>query len=141
LVQKNHVRADQKFPSREAAEAAEKIAIEQEKPLFNIFNSSLERRLAERKEPSGPRWPNIMSFSEWCVLRGFSVSTGRRLIAAGRVKVTYLSDRRIGIRSDHDLEYLDSYRATYELMRYTSNQDLALLALSSVKRSLQEKSK
>jgi hypothetical protein len=69
-----------KFPSREAAEAAEKIAIEQEKPLFNIFNSSLERRLAERKEPSGPRWPNIMSFSEWCVLRGFSVSTGRRTL-------------------------------------------------------------
>jgi hypothetical protein len=33
------------------------------------------------------------------------------------------------------------YCAAYELMRHTSNQDLALLALSSVKRSLQEKSK
>ena len=33
------------------------------------------------------------------------------------------------------------YSAAYELMRQTSNQDLALLALSSVKRSLQEKSK
>jgi hypothetical protein len=42
------------------------------------------------------------------VLRGFSTATGRRLVAAGRVKVTRLSERRIGIRSDHDQEYLDS---------------------------------
>ena len=50
----------------------------------------------------------VYPFEEWCTLRGFSIPTGRRLIAAGRVRVTYLSDRRIGIRSDHDLEYLNS---------------------------------
>jgi len=50
----------------------------------------------------------VYPFLDWCVMRGLSVATGRRLIAAGRVKVTQLSERRIGIRSDHDREYLDS---------------------------------
>jgi hypothetical protein len=50
----------------------------------------------------------VYPFEEWCALRGISVPTGRRIVAAGKVKVTHLSERRIGIRSDHDLEYLDS---------------------------------
>jgi hypothetical protein len=50
----------------------------------------------------------VYPFVQWCKIRGFSRSTGQRLIAAGRVKVTRLSERRIGIRSDHDQEYLDS---------------------------------
>jgi hypothetical protein len=50
----------------------------------------------------------VYPFLEWCQMRGFSVSTGRRLIEAGKVKVTQISTRRIGIRSDHDREYLDA---------------------------------
>ena len=50
----------------------------------------------------------VFPFPEWCAMRGFSIPTGRRIIAAGKVKVTELSERRIGIRSDHDQEYLDS---------------------------------
>jgi hypothetical protein len=50
----------------------------------------------------------VYPLREWCVLRGISVATARRLIADGRVKVTEMSERCIGIRSDHDLEYLDS---------------------------------
>jgi predicted site-specific integrase-resolvase len=50
----------------------------------------------------------VYPFLDWCKMRGFSIATGRRLIAAGKVKVTRLSTRRIGIRSDHDREYLDS---------------------------------
>jgi hypothetical protein len=50
----------------------------------------------------------VYPFLEWCQMRGFSISTGRRLIEAGKVKVTRLSARRMGIRSDHDREYLDS---------------------------------
>jgi hypothetical protein len=41
-------------------------------------------------------------------MRGISVSTGQRLADAGKVKVTYLSPRRKGVREDHDREYLDS---------------------------------
>jgi hypothetical protein len=50
----------------------------------------------------------VYTFAEWVKLRGVSVATGRRILASGKVKVTRLSDRRIGIRSDHDLEYLNS---------------------------------
>jgi hypothetical protein len=50
----------------------------------------------------------VYTFPEWCKLRGFSIATGRRIVASGKVKVTRLSERRIGIRSDHDAEYLDS---------------------------------
>jgi predicted site-specific integrase-resolvase len=50
----------------------------------------------------------VYPFLDWCKMRGISVATGRRLIAAGRVKATQLSERRIGVRSDHDQEYLDS---------------------------------
>jgi hypothetical protein len=38
----------------------------------------------------------------------WSADKSVRLIASGRVKATYLSERRIGIRSDHDREYLDA---------------------------------
>jgi hypothetical protein len=48
----------------------------------------------------------VYPFLEWCQMRGFSPATGRRLIAAGKVKATQLSTRRIGI--DHDREYLDA---------------------------------
>jgi predicted site-specific integrase-resolvase len=50
----------------------------------------------------------VFPFLEWCQMRGISPATGRRLIAAGKVKVTQLSTRRIGVRSDHDREYLDA---------------------------------
>jgi hypothetical protein len=50
----------------------------------------------------------VYPFREWCAMRGISVATGRRLAAAGRVKVTHLSERIIGVRSNHDQEYLDS---------------------------------
>jgi hypothetical protein len=64
-----------------------------------------QRRRAQSQQSSALR---VIPFLEWCDLRGFSRSTGRRIIAAGKVKITELSDRRIGIREDHDREYLDS---------------------------------
>ena len=50
----------------------------------------------------------VFPFVTWCAMRGISVATGRRLAATGRIKLTQLSARRIGVRSDHDREYLDS---------------------------------
>jgi predicted site-specific integrase-resolvase len=50
----------------------------------------------------------VIPLIEWCKLRGISRATARRLILAGKVKATRLSERRIGIRSDHDQEYLDA---------------------------------
>jgi hypothetical protein len=51
-------------------------------------------------------------FLEWCAMRGFSVSTGRRLIADGKIPATRISDRRIGIRSDHDAAFLAARELT-----------------------------
>jgi hypothetical protein len=40
----------------------------------------------------------VMSFRQWCELNGFSLSTGRRILAGdGGPVVTQLSERRIGI--------------------------------------------
>ena len=54
------------------------------------------------------RIPRVIPWLEWVKLRGFSLSTGERLARAGKVKVTYFSPRRKGVREDHDREYLDS---------------------------------
>ena len=48
----------------------------------------------------------VTPFLDWCAAKGISESTGRRLIQAGKLKVVHLSARRIGVRSDHDAEYL-----------------------------------
>jgi hypothetical protein len=70
-----------------------------------MYAREQERRQRQR-ESSQPIV--VYPFREWCKMRGVSVATGRRLAAAGKVKITHLSERIIGIRSDHDQEYLDS---------------------------------
>jgi hypothetical protein len=65
-----------------------------------------ERRQRQRQSSHQPIV--VTPFREWCKSRGMSVATGRRLAAAGKVKITHLSERIIGVRSDHDQEYLDS---------------------------------
>ena len=50
----------------------------------------------------------VISFAEWCERVNISPATGRRLIAAGKgPTVTWLSERRMGIRERHHLEWLD----------------------------------
>ena len=76
----------------------------------------LERRRAQRAEERrqvqsftlGRGHVVVYPFVDWCRMRGLSVATGRRLVETKRVKLTRLSARRIGVRSDHDKEYLDS---------------------------------
>jgi predicted site-specific integrase-resolvase len=50
----------------------------------------------------------VIPFLEWCELRGISRWTAKRLADAGKVKITQMSPNRIGVREDHDREYLDS---------------------------------
>jgi hypothetical protein len=48
-----------------------------------------------------------LTFRQWCLLAGFSVDTGRRIIAAGNgPPVRYLSKRRIGITVGDHLRWL-----------------------------------
>jgi hypothetical protein len=57
----------------------------------------------------------VMTFREWCHLRRFSVSTGRRLIDSGNgPQVTRLSERRIGITVGADRKWLAARSAAAE---------------------------
>jgi predicted site-specific integrase-resolvase len=47
----------------------------------------------------------ILSFKDWCALNNFSEATGRRIIRAGKVRVTQLSEQRIGIGEDDNADY------------------------------------
>jgi hypothetical protein len=50
----------------------------------------------------------VMSFADWCRRANVSQSTGRRLIAAGRISVTRLSDRRIGVTGREHKRFLNA---------------------------------
>jgi hypothetical protein len=50
----------------------------------------------------------VCPFKEFRAKRSFSVVTGCRLIAAGKIKVTQLLPRPVGIREGHAREYLDA---------------------------------
>jgi hypothetical protein len=63
-----------------------------------------ERRKRQRKE-SRRKSQRILSFRDWCRLNSISESTGRRIIAAGKVRVTHLSERRIGVGEDDNADF------------------------------------
>jgi hypothetical protein len=53
----------------------------------------------EEERRSRPRSNRVMTFKAWCDLNGFSIPTGRRIIASGDgPPVLRMSARRIGIR-------------------------------------------
>jgi hypothetical protein len=55
-----------------------------------------------------PPFQKMQTFAEWCRGKNFSLSTGRRLRKAGKVKVIQLSPRRLGVTEEADREYLES---------------------------------
>ena len=63
----------------------------------------VERR--KRRKESPRKSQRILSFKAWCALNNFSEATGRRIIRAGKVRVTQLSERRIGIGEDDNADF------------------------------------
>jgi hypothetical protein len=55
-----------------------------------------ERRQRQRAE-SHHTSQRILTFKQWCALNSISEATGKRIIRAGKVRITRLSERRIGI--------------------------------------------
>jgi hypothetical protein len=50
----------------------------------------------------------VTPFPEWCEAKGFSYSTGRRLLQSGQgPKITKLTARLLGVQRRHDREWLD----------------------------------
>jgi hypothetical protein len=64
----------------------------------------VERRQRQR-ETSQHRSQRILSFKQWCALNSISEATGRRIIRAGKVRITRLSERRIGIGEDDNADF------------------------------------
>lgn len=63
-----------------------------------------QRPLASKRLPH-----RILTLRQWAELNSLGVRTAKRIIAAGDgPKITQLSDRRIGIREDHNREWQDS---------------------------------
>jgi hypothetical protein len=85
-----------------------KPATETEAQRAQRLREQRERRALQRQHAAQSGALVVYPFDEWCVMRSLSKPQGRRVIAEGRVKVTWLSERRMGIRSDHDLEYLNA---------------------------------
>ena len=48
----------------------------------------------------------VIPFKQWCVIRGLSEAVAHRLVKKGKLRITRLSERRIGVRTDHDAQYL-----------------------------------
>jgi hypothetical protein len=63
-----------------------------------------ERRQRQRAE-SHRTSQRILTFKAWIELNGISESTGRRLIKSGKVRITRLSERRIGISESDNADY------------------------------------
>jgi hypothetical protein len=82
------------------------------------LHESEKRRAKQRKTPLYLQPQSLLReqhqpvivypFRQWCAMRGVSISTGRRLAAAGKIRLTRLSERVLGVRSDDDLAYLNS---------------------------------
>ena len=50
----------------------------------------------------------VLTFQQWIEKNGLSDRTGRRILKSGTgPKVTWISERRFGIREDHDLAWLE----------------------------------
>jgi hypothetical protein len=55
----------------------------------------------------------VMPFLLWCLEKGFSYSTGRRLVEAGQGPViTLIGQRRWGVQVRHDREWIEKRQIT-----------------------------
>jgi hypothetical protein len=62
----------------------------------------------EQSAPIRSPFQRVKPLAAWCRDKGFSLSTGRRLVKAGKVKLTYLSPRRVGVSEADDAAYMEA---------------------------------
>jgi hypothetical protein len=72
------------------------------------FKERARRRRQAEPKPSVPGFERVVPFADWCKLKGFSINTGKRLRAAGKVRVVRLSTTRIGVTESADREFMKS---------------------------------
>jgi hypothetical protein len=64
------------------------------------------RREAQATQGPVPGFERVMPFPDWCRLKGFSINTGKRLRAAGKIRVVRLSATRVGISASEDARFM-----------------------------------
>ena len=101
-------RKSKKSKSLSQAEAERRQRQREQSQQQNWRAAGLPPPAGHNAPPVPVGFPRVIPWLDWVKLRGFSLSTGERLARAGRVRVTYLSPRRKGVREDHDREYLES---------------------------------
>jgi hypothetical protein len=60
----------------------------------------------QQSAPIRSPFQKVQSLAAWCASKGISLSTGRRLVKAGKLKLTYLSPRRVGVSEVDDAAYM-----------------------------------
>jgi hypothetical protein len=94
-------------------DVTEKRKSKKRKPKPSLASESEELRL-RRLEQLLAIDDAVIPFNDFCFLSAISSATGRRIISAGGVTVTWLSSRRMGIRARHYREFLDRRASTAE---------------------------
>jgi hypothetical protein len=69
-----------------------------------------KRKLTTEQLAARYRIPIAIPLKDWARVRSVSYATARRLIASGRLRVTELSPRRLGVTTTDDAAYLKSCR-------------------------------
>jgi hypothetical protein len=63
-------------------------------------------------QPSVPGFERVLEFSAWARSKSISMSTAKRLRAAGKIKVVRLSTTRVGVSESADREFMKSCETT-----------------------------
>jgi len=90
--------AERRHKQRQQSNPIHDREIELARPLPCELGPSKPERGRETELSRALDDQRVMTFPQWCEVNGFSIWTGKRLVAAGKgPKITQISDRRIGI--------------------------------------------
>jgi hypothetical protein len=64
----------------------------------------------QQSAPIRSPFQKVKPLAAWCQDKGFSLSTGRRLVKAGKLRLTHLSPRRVGVSEADDAAYMKAAR-------------------------------
>jgi hypothetical protein len=82
------------------------------KPKKLSHKAIAKRRREANPPPSIPGFERVLPLAQWLALKNLSYQTGKRLIAEGKIKITHLSQKRIGISESADREFMKACENT-----------------------------
>jgi hypothetical protein len=70
------------------------------------FKAAAARRRQAEPQPAVAGFEKVMPFADWCKQKSISLDTGKRLRAAGKIRVVRLSASRVGVTESADAEFM-----------------------------------